>query len=326
MFALRYQFSTGWQGFTPDYPIASPEAQAERIGNDLIAFGGFNSDFTSVTNRCYARDILVPKSPWRRMDDMPIATGITHAATVVIGTKMYMCGGYEGRPPGPHVANCFIYDHSKAPGTGQWSHFTPLPNNGSAGGGMIYDTLMNALYYSGGAQRLKSGSRVAYDQNHTWKFSFDNPTAGWVESSPIPYTANHQSCVTVRFQGQERHFFAGGQMGENEKYGNVADTVEFIASTETWVRRTPMPYARSHTTTSMRAIGCGFIVAGGSINSSHSRLQRTSEILYYDIPSDTWTYIGNMPVEGATPKMYIDDNDLLYYIDNKRSSRRALST
>ena len=251
--------------------------------------------------------------------------GITHAATAVIGTKMYMCGGYVGPPPGPHTADCFVYDHSKAPGTGQWSKFKSLPDNGTAGGGMIYDNVMNALYYSGGAQRLKLGSREALDRSNTWKFSFDNPTAGWVASTPIPYLANHQSHVTVIYQGRPRHYFIGGQKGENEKQGNVADIVEFIATNETWRRRASMPYGRGHTTVSTRAFGCGFTMAGGSINSPVNQYNRTNDIIYYSIPFDNWTSIGTIPVKAATPIVFVDERNFLYFVDNSRTSRLQLT-
>ena len=324
--SISSQFSTKWESIIPEYSVGAPEAQAERFGDDFVVFGGFSADFKDVTNQTFARDLSVPNRPWRRMDDMPVLTGITHAATTVIGTKMYMCGGYLGPQPGPHTGTCYIYDHSKVPGTGQWSNFATLPNNGSGGGGMIYDAASNALFYSGGAQRPKLGSTLTFDQNETWKFNFDNPTIGWIESTPIPYLANHQSHVTVYYQDRARHFFVGGQMGENEKQGNVADIFEFVASNETWIRRTSMPYGRGHTTVSTRAYGCGFLMAGGSINSPiENKMNRTSDIIFYSIPSDSWTSIGDLPVKGATPKLFVDDNEFLYYIDNRRSSRRKLS-
>ena len=312
----------------PDFPNATEEAQSERIGNDLISTGGFFNRFKNVTTATFARDISSPNMPWRRMDDMPVAVGITHGATVVIGMKMYMCGGYSGPPPGPHVADCLIYDHSKAPGTGQWSTFTSLPNGGTAGGGMIYDNARNALYYVGGAQRPSPGSRFAIDLNNTWKFSFDNPGAGWVATAPIPYVANHQSFVTVDFQGEERHFFAGGQEGENESKGNVADVFEFKAATETWIRRSTMPYGRGHAATSTRAYGCGFFMAGGAINSvtTGNQLNRTSDIHYYHIPSDNWTLIGNLPAKGATQKVYMDEeNNYMYYVASSGTARYKFS-
>ena len=214
------------------------------------------------------------------MDDMPVDIGITHAAVVGIGMKFYMCGGYSGIRPGPHVSNCFIFDQSKAPGNGQWSTFTNLPSGGSAGGGMVFDSKKRMLYYSGGGQRLTTDSLETTDITATWKISIDTPSNGWVRSTPFPYKANHLSAVTTNVPvGQERHFFIGGQRGENELNGNVKDMFEFLPSNETWVRRASLPSARSHTTSSTRALGCGFIMAGGTTRTTRygnsRKIQRT---------------------------------------------------
>lgn len=257
------------------------------------------------------------------MDDMPVVIGVTHAGVVAIDTKVYLCGGYAGSASGHHVDTCFVYDHSKSPGTGQWSTFPSLPDSGSGGGTMFYDSAKNALFYTGGAQRPIAGSRQVKDVTNTWKYSFNDPLSGWLASTAIPYHANHQSSVTNRNMfGEERHFVLGGQRGSNEITNNIADVYEFIASTETWIRRASLPYGRSHASISTRAIGCGFIVAGGSLNGQ--KLTRTSDIHYYDIPSDSWTMIGSLPTVAATPPVFIDSNNFIYYVDHKRTSRRKI--
>jgi hypothetical protein len=298
------------------------------IGNDLVIIAGFRNSYTTVTNETYARNVTVTGGTWRRMDDMPLPIGVTHAATVRIGTKVYLCGGYLGAHPGPHVPYCFVYDHSIAPGSGQqWSRMLDLPNGGSSGGGMIYDSGRNALYFAGGGQRIKPGSLHPVDINNTWKYSFGDPSAGWVASTPIPYTANHLSYVTnTDILGQERHFFAGGQVGEYEGNGNLADNFEFVASTETWTRRASMTLARSHATASTRAIGCGFITAGGSMNSGTTGKKRTTDISYYDIPTDRWISIGNLTRDVPTPVVDIHSNGYMHFVTSSlRSERRRIS-
>jgi N-acetylneuraminic acid mutarotase len=310
-----------WERIPPDYPIEAAEVQAAIIGTDLFIFGGFVNDFANVTTASFSRNINAINSTWREMDEMPVAIGITHAAVVVIGMKLYMCGGYSGKRPGSHVPNCFIYDHSVAPGDGQWSAFTNLPNEGSAGGGMIYDSTKRMLYYAGGGQRSAPNSLDTTDVTDTWKISIDAPSNGWKRSTPFPYRANHLSSVTTRsFSGQERHFFVGGQLGENELTGNVGDLYEFLPSTETWVRLASLPSPRSHTAISTHAIGCGFIMAGGTLNSSTEKKNRTSEILYYDIPANQWATIGQLPSRGATPAVFLS-YDYIYFVNHKKSSR-----
>jgi hypothetical protein len=97
--------------------LRTEEPQGLLVGNDLIQFAGYTDRFTNATNRTYARDVTVIDSPWRRMEDVPVPWGITHVPTVAVGTKVYLCGGYNGAAAGLHIANCFVYDHSKAPGT-----------------------------------------------------------------------------------------------------------------------------------------------------------------------------------------------------------------
>jgi Kelch motif len=314
-----------WQIFKPEYPVETTEGMGLLVGDDMVSFSGFINSFKAVTNLTFARDITSANSTWRRMDDMPPSYDVTHAATAIVGTKVYLCGGYRGAHPGPHTSLCYSYDHSKSPGTEQqWSRFADIPNNGTAGAGMIYDAARNALYYVGGGQRLIHGRPQAVDLNNTWKFDFLESSNGWVATTSIPYKANHLSAVTAKFLGQERHFIVGGQISENEVIGNLADVFEFFASNETYVRRASMPFGRSHTSISTRAIGCGFIVAGGSVNSVNGKKNRTSNILYYDIPTNSWTSIGDIPNNLATPLVDIHQNGYMYFANERGTSRRRI--
>jgi Kelch motif len=321
---LQFQESS-WKTFSQDYPLQTQEPQGLLIGNDYIQFSGYTDRFVNATNHTYARDVTDPNSPWRRMEDVPVAWGITHVPVVAVGSKAYLCGGYNGAAKGLHIPDCFVYDHAKAPGTGQWSALPPLPHGGSGGGGMIYDRLRNALYFTGGAQRYTLGSVKANDMNNTYRYSFGDPSSGWVATRSIPYNSNHLSYVThTDVFGRQRHFFLGGQEGEFECCRNVADNYEFIASTETWARRAPMLLARGHASASTRPIGCGFIIAGGSINAvSGSTVRvRTNDVSYYDIPTDTWTSIGSLPSRIATPLVDIHPNGYMYTSDSQMKYRK----
>jgi hypothetical protein len=106
------------------------------------------------------------------------------------------------------------------------------------------------------------------------------------------------SSVTAKDNtGAERHFFFGGQQLGNEWSGNVKDNYEYIVASDTWVKHTEMPFSRGHTSASSTAFGCGFITAGGSTN----EFGKTSDISYYDIPSQTWTSVGSLTEKVNTP-------------------------
>jgi hypothetical protein len=271
------------------------------IGKDLVLIGGFVDGYGQATPSTYALDTtLATGAVWRRMDDLPVAVGSTHGAFAVAGKVLYMCGGYVGGHPGPDTNKCFVYNHSVAPGQNkQWSTFPSLPVFGRAGSGVIYDRQRRALVFAAGARRPKKGDAFAVDFNSTFMYQLDQPRLGWVRKANIPFVANHMSFVTATdpTTKRQRHFFLGGQVGENEYTGNVADNFEWDAVKEVWIRRKSMPTTRGHAASSTRAVGCGFIVAAGSTN----EYGKTADVSYYDIPTNTWTSLGNLPNALNTP-------------------------
>jgi hypothetical protein len=260
------------------------------IGNDFIITSGFKGGYSAATPETYALDMFTPNAPWRRMEDMPFPLGLTQIGAAVKGMKAYFCGGYVGASLGIHNGSCFQYDHSIAPGMGQWTNFTSLPDGGRAGGGMVYDSTVDALIYSAGAQRPYQGQRSAIDFRNTWMYSFQRPGDGWVPKADIPFIGNHMNFVTAYDEtGKERHYFFGGNHGDKETTENTNEMYEYNAIMNTWTQRQYIPYAVGHAAASARPIGCGFIIAGGRLNTG-----LTSAITYYDIPTNTWTKIGDL--------------------------------
>jgi hypothetical protein len=302
--SFHYQFPTNWNG-NPEskkYPIPVAEAQGAMIGKDFVIISGFTEGYDQVTPQVYAKDGTVPEADWKRMDDMPVSVGITHAAFFVLGSKFFMCGGYLGGNPGPHIPTCLVYDHSVTPGNGQqWAESDSFPDipEGRGGGGMIYDSATNTAVFVGGAVRPTAWH--AEDRTDAWKFNLDalgTPGAAWQRVTDVPFGSNHMSFVTAKDElGTERHFFLGGQSGEYENTGNLKDNYEYVVSTDTWIQHPDMLFTRGHAASSTRAYGSGFIIAAGTTNEDG----KTSDISYYDIPSQSWTSIGNLPFALNTP-------------------------
>ena len=279
------------------------------IGNDFVIAGGYLESVKNATCRTYALDTTDPNASWRRMDDCQIDLGVTHAATVVVGTKLYLLGGYLGANIGAdgigqEIADVLVYDHSALPGN-QWSRLPNLPA-GRAGGGVFYDSTANALLYGAGAIRPNSGQRYAVDQPETWVYSFGNPSDGWVRKADVIFKANHMQYVTAKdANGNERHYFVGGQVGQDEANGNLNDLAEYNFLQDTWTRRTNMTVPRSHATASTRAYGCGFLIISGTTNGQ----VRTRDISFYNPTDDTWTYIGDLPNGLNAPVCVITEID-----------------
>ena len=303
-----YQLSTKWEGM-PAYPIPVAEAQGAMFGTDFVLFSGFTVNFFKpLTKKCYAYDTRQNTTgTWREMDDFPAVNGSTHGAFVIIQNIMYLCGGYVGAHPGPATNLCWKYDHSAARGM-QWSTMPSLPGQRS-GGGMIHDSVRNTLLFATGASRPNPLDPIfTIDHPDVWQLDLNNINAGWVTKPILPYQGNHIGFVTLNYGGQERHFFLGGQHGEEEKTSNLAHMYEWDASGEKWIERKSLLFPRGHFSSSTNALstGCGFVISGGATNDGG----QTSEVHYYDLPTDTWSVLGNLKSRLNTPVCSIQSNYL----------------
>jgi hypothetical protein len=279
-----------WEWAVKPYPLTVAEAMGAKIGDDLLIIGGFIGGYNETTKQAFARNLTDEDAEWRRVDDMPTSLGITHAAYAVVGEMLFMCGGYLGGNIGLETDTCLRYNHT-APSGRQWRLIRPLPE-GRAGGGMVYDSVQNVLLYSAGATRGQAGIALAEDHADSWMYNLSDPSQGWMNRANIPFFGNHMGFVTARDDyRRERHFFVGGQQGEHEETGNTKANYEWIAANDTWVARRSMPLSRGHAASATKAIGCGFLVAGGTTN----ELGMTVDISYYDIPSNSWKTIGSLP-------------------------------
>lgn len=101
------------------------------------------------------------------------------------------------------------------------------------------------------------------------------------------------------------------QVGENEYTGNIDDNYEFDAVEEKWIKRQNMPFTRGHASSSTTAVPCGYIIAGGSTN----EYGKTKDITFYDITSNRWTKIGELPNALNTPVCAIDYAAGMYYCE-----------
>jgi N-acetylneuraminic acid mutarotase len=188
-----------------------------------------------------------------------------------------------GAHPGPHTDACFVYDHAEMPGK-QWKSLPPLPI-GRAGGGMHYIKSRNAIFFAGGA--IEDGKFVDFPDS--WLLPLDG-SSGWQKMKDMPFLANHMGYVTARDNvGAEHYYFLGGQLSGNEATGNIDTNYEYDAASNVWIERQKMIFPRGHATSSALAISCGFIIVAGTTNGTG----HTKEIHYYDIPSNTWTKIGD---------------------------------
>ena len=246
-------------------------------------------NFSNTTKQVFAYDTYNDTAIWREMDEVPVAEGFHHAAYGLDeGNKtMYICGSYVGGSPYPHNGTCLKYVHTNPKGE-QWSFLPSLPDTGRGGGAFFFMKSSNSILYASGATR---NVWEVTDHNNTWELYLDNLAAGWQTRPDTLYQGNHISHVSVWYEGKQRHYMAGGQVRSNEANGNLDDHVEWDNVNKQWIRRASMNIRRGHASTSTAPYGCGYLIAGGAIQGSN----KTTDISYYSIKTDTWTSIGNLP-------------------------------
>jgi Kelch motif len=317
------KFIGPWESYTA-LPIPTVESQGGFIGGkNLVVFGGFSGAWSLVTNNTYTFDITNSTSTWRQLDSVPITLGLTHGGCASNGNIIYTCGGYMGGDPYPPTSQCFLLNPTNKAGT----HWTALPNLPSlrSGGALLYDKLRNSLTFATGTNKhLLNTETEQVDHFDVWELRLNNILAGWKPRANIPYRGNHVGYTTVTYNGKQRHFVVGGQVGGQEWHGNIDSHYEYDSSNNVWIQRRSMPFPRGHISSSTFPYrNCGFLVAGGARNGQAS----TSDISYYSIYTDEWTNIGEIPEAVNSPVCGISQ-DYLYCqsgkLDQPYSWRRPL--
>jgi Kelch motif len=231
------------------------------------------------------------------MDPIPITGGLTHAAYVMVGSKMYVCGGYIGASQSKTSSQCFQYTHTNAAGT-QWTNLPNIPGP-RAGSSMWYNTGRNSLIVATGSTRHNVGDPdTVVDAFDVWELMLDNTSVGWTSRANMPVRANRVGFTTIMYQGIERHYVMGGQIGVKEFNDNLDYLYEYNPNENKWTPQKSMPYPRSHFMSSTIPYKtCGFIIVGGAVQLGG----KTRDISYYSIASNNWTKIGDLPSARNTP-------------------------
>jgi hypothetical protein len=176
----------------------------------------------------------------------------------------------------------------------QWEKLPSLPHPGRAGGGLWYDSVSSSLVYAAGAIRPNVGFSAAIESNSTFELPLLNLSAGWkILDNSVPYRAKYVSFVTTKIEGHERHYLFGGHTDEVKPNGNLANVFEWMHGLKKWERRADMSFGRGGASTSTIPYGCGFLVAGGTINTA-SGPKKTNDLSFYNAESDKWTKIGSI--------------------------------
>ena len=269
--------ASNWTVGTPDY-FPRWESQTAAVNGKMYVFGGYVDRQLHATTEV---DSYTPATDaWAHLAALPYA--VTHAGTTVIGTTIYLAGGYLGQqtsnPPMADVVQA--YDTAK----NTWSQLPRLPAPVAAGG---LAAVGRTLYFFGG---LNPGRQS--DNAKAWSLNLDNTAAGWQARAALPNARNHIGYAAVNglvyaMGGLHLRDEAGGQQSEVDVYN---------PSTNTWAKTTSLPFGWSHFNDSTMVVNGKIVIVGGSVNGGDDG-DYIANISTFDPATKKWTSLAPLPEE-----------------------------
>jgi len=262
-------------------PIARYEAGGAQVGGKLYVFGGYVNGRIESTARS---DVYDPATNgWRRIADMPVQ--LTHSPAVVVGTEIWLVGGFVGNHPGPSTSDVWIYSTT----ANSWRRGPSLPLRRGAAAAAIVG---RSIHIFGGVDRA-AGSNVYVDEDDHWMLDLDRQDLGWQRRAALPVARNHLGGGALG----GRVYAVGGQFGGNESSGNRAEVHRYDPATDRWTAVAPLPAPRGHTTASVFAHRGRLVVAGGTVNGNVA----SSDVTAYDPAANAWMRLPSLPAGRKTP-------------------------
>ena len=285
-----------WQT-AASHPIDRFESNGLAAFGRLWVIGGFGTYTAQSSPRS---DVYDPATDtWTRIADMPVT--VTHTPAVLVGTTIWMIGGFVGDHPGPATKDVWRYDTA----ADAWSRGPGLPQPRGAGGAAYLD---GVIHYFGGGNRKKGQLGYPSETEH-WALDLANEAAGWQPRAPLPAPRDHMSGATL----DGAIYAIGGALDGNEEQANQKRVERYDPGTDGWTRVADMPSARSHITSSTFVAGGRIIVAGGTNDGNVP----SRDVAAYDPVADDWDPLPKLPSGRKSPVMGAIDH---------RSSRRRATT
>jgi N-acetylneuraminic acid mutarotase len=308
-------------------PIARLESGVAVVAGLMYVMGGHLGPDLRVTHEMHVYD---PKADqWSRQADMPSA--VTHIIAAVQNDQfIWIAGGYEGNHPGKGVTNVWRYDTKED----QWHAQTPLPEIRASGGLVIVNNHLH-LFSGLGADRITNFAEH-------WALSLDQPDQ-WKPHAAMPDPRGHFSAAALnnKIYAMGGHFFHDepGGIGEVRSIADL-DLVDcYDPATDQWQHAAEMPIRRSHAEPATVTHQGRIILIGGRNNSPDALPERkrrnpmyiplraarklkriinsppyeprVTNISAYDIASNTWSHLGDLPISLYAPAAGVIDDTLI---------------
>lgn len=264
------------------------EAQSAKVGDKLYVISGFlnnlvNTDVIEIYNT--TTDV------WSTGTPIPLA--VTHMGVTVVGTDIWVVGGFAGNHPG--VATNLVQIYNTV--TDSWSNGPALPAPRGSGAAVFNN---GKIHFFGGLLP----DRVTDTDEH-YILDINNQGLGWVAAAALPNGRNHLSGAS--FNGLV--YAIGGQHGhDNENLVVDQDDLDvYDPSTDTWSSLADLPTARSHFEPGTIVHNGKIVIVGGRTGANFFY----DEIIEYDPINNVWTDRCDLPEKLLAPAAKVFNDRLI---------------
>jgi N-acetylneuraminic acid mutarotase len=279
-----------WRAVAPS-PIWRCESAKAVVEGKMYVFGGFIEGTYGPVTRSDVYDPAANK--WTRLADLP--TRLTHAASAVDGTKVYLVGGYVGwgqlGQQDYGTTDVWVYDTVA-------DTFSPGPSLPAPRGAGSMVKIGRELHFMGGCDP----DRI--DRTDHWVLNLDDPEAGWTASVPLPAARNHVGLTL--FDGHV--FVIGGQVGPDDNTGAKGTMAVWHPLWDAWKPLPDLPAPLSHHNEAT-LVHEGRIVVLGGIPLGGGSVRAVSA---YAPSTGKWTELTPLPAKRYTGVAAVID-DVIYY-------------
>ena len=267
------------------------EAMVAVVNNRIWVFGGYLDATATNSGRVDWDDPAA--NQWQNVSTtMP--TPASHGGAAVIGTDVFLAGGYTGGSGGGQtfaVNNVWRYDTV----ANTWH---ALPNLPSARGGGALVALNGLLHYMGGSDITRN------DRAEHWSLDVAGGATEWTTRAPLVTVRNHVGGVAL----DGKIWLVGGQQDQDADEVPQPALEVYDPATNAWTSRASMPFGRSHIAAAT-TVWRGRIVTFGGETTYQTSVKNVSA---YNPVTDTWSELSPLPGNRSSGVAAIV-NDTVYY-------------
>jgi N-acetylneuraminic acid mutarotase len=275
-------------------PIGRSEAMVAAVGGKMWLFGGYTDGTATASGRVDTYDPAT--NTWAKVNTtMPLAT--THSGCTVIGTDVYLAGGYHGGSGGQQTfASNQVWKYSTT--TNTWTRMTDLPD--ARGGGALV-ALNGQLHFMGGSDLTRK------DRDDHWVLNLAAASPGvpqWTTLASLPTLRNHLGGVALG----GKIYIVGGQQNQDAAEVPQAALEVYDPATNKWAALASLPFGRSHIAAATVVWNGHIVTFGGETQ----YLESINNVSAYDPATNTWSELTTLPGSRSSGAAAVIDG-VVYY-------------